>query len=335
MKKTFLALLGSAALLASYSASAADAVIADAPVPPTGSYVEVCDAFGAGYFYIPGSETCLKVGGAVEFNAGYDSRADESYAGVDAHIDFDTKADSEIGTIGTKLRLSTNSNSEFYNFPLGQETDIELAYITVGPAFFGYKETLFNDDFGYGDFAGVLDRTGNGLTVGFLQNDIVGGVYAGLALEANEKGTFGADYNDEDFPSIVGRMGLAEQAWGGVDVSAVYSETDFDLWLVKATADLKATDELEFRISAGYGENDLGDGYIASAAAKYAFTEQLTAFTGVVYADIDGMSDEGIAANGGVTYSVVKDLDLTGQVTYTETDGNDGWNSKFTLNRKF
>ena len=28
-------------------------------------YVRVCDAFGTGYFYIPGTETCLKIGGYV------------------------------------------------------------------------------------------------------------------------------------------------------------------------------------------------------------------------------------------------------------------------------
>ena len=26
-------------------------------------YVRVCDAYGSGYFYIPGTETCLAIGG--------------------------------------------------------------------------------------------------------------------------------------------------------------------------------------------------------------------------------------------------------------------------------
>jgi hypothetical protein len=29
------------------------------------AYVKICNAFGAGYFYIPGSDTCLKIGGVV------------------------------------------------------------------------------------------------------------------------------------------------------------------------------------------------------------------------------------------------------------------------------
>ena len=59
-------LLGSAAALAAVSgAQAADAIIAAEPEPM--EYVRVCDAFGTGYFYIPGTETCLKIGGYVRF----------------------------------------------------------------------------------------------------------------------------------------------------------------------------------------------------------------------------------------------------------------------------
>ena len=56
-------LLGSAAaLIAVTGAQAADAVIIEAePV----EYVRVCDAYGAGYFYIPGTENCIKFSGYV------------------------------------------------------------------------------------------------------------------------------------------------------------------------------------------------------------------------------------------------------------------------------
>ncbi|MBK8458343.1 MAG: porin [Phyllobacteriaceae bacterium] len=47
-------LIGSAAALATVSGSyAADAVVAAEPEPM--EYVRVCDAYGAGYFYIPGT----------------------------------------------------------------------------------------------------------------------------------------------------------------------------------------------------------------------------------------------------------------------------------------
>ncbi len=56
-------LLGSAAGLVSVVAAQA----ADLPTRKAApvQYVRVCDAYGAGFFYIPGSDTCLRVGGFV------------------------------------------------------------------------------------------------------------------------------------------------------------------------------------------------------------------------------------------------------------------------------
>ena len=58
-------LLGSAAgLLTVAGAQAADLPVRKAaPV----NYVRICDAYGAGFFYIPGTDTCLKVGGLALF----------------------------------------------------------------------------------------------------------------------------------------------------------------------------------------------------------------------------------------------------------------------------
>ncbi|MGO9674030.1 MAG: porin [Methylocella sp.] len=54
-------LLGSAATLV----SVAGAQAADMPTGQAApiEYVRICDAYGAGFFYIPGTDTCLKVGG--------------------------------------------------------------------------------------------------------------------------------------------------------------------------------------------------------------------------------------------------------------------------------
>jgi len=56
-------LLGTAAAFAvAGSAQAADLAVAESV-----EYVKVCDAYGAGYFYVPGSDVCLKIGGYVQF----------------------------------------------------------------------------------------------------------------------------------------------------------------------------------------------------------------------------------------------------------------------------
>src|ERR1700744_6164659 len=50
---------GAAALATAASAHAADMPVKAAPV----EYVKVCSLYGAGFFYIPGTDTCLKIGG--------------------------------------------------------------------------------------------------------------------------------------------------------------------------------------------------------------------------------------------------------------------------------
>jgi hypothetical protein len=62
-------LLGSAAALIAVSgARAADAIVVAEPEPA--EYVRICDVYGAGYYYIPGTETCLKVGGYLRYDIG-------------------------------------------------------------------------------------------------------------------------------------------------------------------------------------------------------------------------------------------------------------------------
>ncbi len=107
-------LIGSAAALAAVSgAQAADAIVAAEPEPL--EYVRVCDAFGAGYFYIPGTETCLRIGGEVRFTVGFGEdiggrsgpvvhgvatgpRTSDWITATRARVFFDTKTGSELGT---------------------------------------------------------------------------------------------------------------------------------------------------------------------------------------------------------------------------------------------
>src|SRR3982074_3792465 len=72
-------LLGSAAgLVAVAGAQAADLPVKAKPV----EYVKICNLYGDGFFYIPGTETCIRVGGAV--------MADHYYNALgNGHIHYD------------------------------------------------------------------------------------------------------------------------------------------------------------------------------------------------------------------------------------------------------
>ena len=38
---------------------------------PTAGHVKVCDAYGAGFMNVPGTDACIKVGGGVTVQAGH------------------------------------------------------------------------------------------------------------------------------------------------------------------------------------------------------------------------------------------------------------------------
>jgi hypothetical protein len=150
--------LGSAAALVAVSgARAADAVVVAEPEPV--EYVRICDAFGAGFFYIPGTETCLKVSGYVraEIRGG-----DDVYKGIErdtydwrarAVTRFDARSETELGTLRSyaELRYNFNNGADKETVDLNQAT-IELGGFRVGAAdsqftsWTGYLGAIISDD---------------------------------------------------------------------------------------------------------------------------------------------------------------------------------------------
>ena len=69
MSFTKSALLGSAAVLAVVASAQAADLPSKKAAPAT--YVKICDTYGAGFFYIPGTDTCVKLGGYVRAEYNY------------------------------------------------------------------------------------------------------------------------------------------------------------------------------------------------------------------------------------------------------------------------
>ena len=69
MKHNLAFLLSSVAAFSVVSAAQAADLPSKKAAPAT--YVKVCDAYGSGFFYIPGSDTCVKLGGRVRVEPGY------------------------------------------------------------------------------------------------------------------------------------------------------------------------------------------------------------------------------------------------------------------------
>jgi hypothetical protein len=131
MKMVKSLILGSAAgLLAMSGAQAADLPVKAKPV----EYVKICSLYGAGFFYIPGTDTCIKLGGYlradVTFNGGiYDSPAWNGDIGQrNRYMDYfaarsrmaltvDTRTATEYGVVRTfaqaDFQFSTLNNQSF------------------------------------------------------------------------------------------------------------------------------------------------------------------------------------------------------------------------------
>ena len=86
-------LFGSAAGLMVVSGAQA----ADLPAAEPVEYVRVCDAFGTGFFYIPGTDTCLKINGYARYEMHYVSDFDsESSSDAKDFNNFSTRARGEV-----------------------------------------------------------------------------------------------------------------------------------------------------------------------------------------------------------------------------------------------
>lgn len=164
-------LMGSvAALVGATGARAADAVVVAEPEPV--EYVRVCDAYGAGFFYIPGTETCLQISGYVRYQVGT-----ESYTGGEidpdtnrmsgstpdfltygaypdeegwiketrARVDFDARSETEWGTLRGRIRFQATwggANSGSNPFSDGP-VSTDQAYIDFGGFRAGYTESAW------------------------------------------------------------------------------------------------------------------------------------------------------------------------------------------------
>jgi hypothetical protein len=65
-------LLGTAAgLMALSAAPAADMPLKAKPV----QYVKICTLYGDGYYYIPGTDTCIRIGGYVREDLAWNARS--------------------------------------------------------------------------------------------------------------------------------------------------------------------------------------------------------------------------------------------------------------------
>ncbi|MCJ8148109.1 porin [Shinella sedimenti] len=322
-------LIGSAAALMAVSgAQAADAIVAAEPEPM--EYVRVCDAFGTGFFYIPGTETCLKIGGFVRFQTGFGSDDDtigvgssqkylqskgpsdwDSFTLVD--VNFDARNDTELGTLRSYINFegqaggSADSNAFYID-----EAFIELAGFKVG-YFYSWWDSGIN---------GEVDTLGGASTqFNSIAYTYDGGTWrAGISLDELDKDLTDGAHHD------LGVAGTVGFSLGGVNLDILGG---YDGWneegAIRAilSADLgPGTFQLAGIWASDY--NIYWDKSEWTVAASYAFkaTEKLTITPAAQYFGDVGFDSDVDQWRVGLTvgYEIVSGLNFLGTVDYNKVN---------------
>src|SRR5262245_2579265 len=235
-------ILGAAAgLAATASAQAADMPVKAKPV----QYVKICSLYGDGFYYIPGTDTCLKMGGYMRTQAEYNTGSGAIAAGnggtmsaqarftrdntndvnyrTRAVISWDVRQQTEYGVLRTFIRtgiqVTTPGDTEAGNV-YWDRAFVQFAGFTVG------KTLSFFDLFNYCGFAYHDSRvTGdtcvsNGVTVWAYTAEFGNGFTATVSAES-PTGHIRQPVVDASTPGffavngvIVGDTAFAQQAAG-------------------------------------------------------------------------------------------------------------------------
>ncbi|MEM5472112.1 porin [Hoeflea sp. AS60] len=293
-------LIGSAAALVAVSgARAADAIVAAEPEPV--EYVRVCDAFGTGYFYIPGTETCLQISGFVRFRVTATKGTAGYTQNTRARINFDARSETEMGMLQGFIRLQSNSGNTF-----GTDSAVvtDQAIIRLGGLFMGYTESAFAALWGGGVGNWGLIQTDNGGSYSYQQRQQIGyrydadSFYAALVLEHD------ANPSLNWTPDVVGVLGVT-QGWGGAFAHVGYDESakatgvkaGVELAIAATGGSLRVGGFYSNKIANSYGVTFGAIGEVANWSAGLGYTQDLTETLNATlgYQYFDGFS----AAKGG------------------------------------
>ena len=317
-------LASAAAFAASTPVLAADAIVAAEPEPV--EYVRVCDAYGTGYFYIPGTETCLKIEGYIRFqvNVGEDVGGDSDWDAVTrGQVQFTAKSDTEYGPLTGVIVMQFNADNAS-----AQKAQLDSAYLDIA----GFRAGLFYSWWDDG-LSGETDDIGSPVT---LHNSIryqyeTDAFYAGISVDELEDSPFyngetannvgvavglggkagafsyqiTAGYDTDNEEGAVRAMGTVAVGPGTLGLAVVYASNPNAYynkaeWAIAAEYAIKATDKLKITPAVQYydnygvtaGEfNDDVSAWKAGVTIDYQIVDNLAAKVSVQYLDPDNAAD--------------------------------------------
>ena len=265
-------LLGTGAAFAVVGgAQAADLSVAE-PV----EFVKVCDYFGTSYWYIPGTDTCIRVSGFVRFDTTFQGNTiasgnanpiwNPSLSGNHSSSwEFNTQADIEIlaksvteyGILAADVQYDANSSGANAVGNLNSNTfGIDHATLSLGGFTAGYQGSLFNygGDLGTGIYGGLHSTS---TTDGVRMAWAAAGFGIALGVEDPRDRWGSSQPTDIGTPDIIGALTATQSNWDG-QLAAAYTGANGGGWAVQAGATFKLDSIAKgdaFRIQGAFGDN--------------------------------------------------------------------------------
>jgi Porin subfamily len=313
MKVVKTLLLGAAAgLVAVTGASAADLAVTK---PAPAEYVRVCSAEGAGFFYIPGTETCLKIGGRVRVDLEFSDAAAGGDFGWEIEtsglVTFDARTATSLGTLRSFLEISLNDDGT---------AGMGDAFISLGGFLVGRAQTLFGFDDPLYAKAGSVDQLQYVAVFG-------SGFYAGLGIEDRTNLVF-----DQEATGVLAigynNGGVHIRLAGGAD-----TDENFGVQLqAQASFGAGTTVFASAHYLDGFS-GAVGEVFGANLKLSQAFSDQFSANIGAGYEDRDGV--DAFRVTAGADYTLVPGFVIGPEVTYEDVGGADSITGRFRFQRNF
>ena len=319
--------------------------------------MKICSLYGVGFYYIPGTDMCLKIGGWVRFEAAYNVNGSSTnvqggdlgnrytndlWYRVRGYITADARNQTEYGTLRSYIAVGLSTNTQF---DPPQTFNANRAFIQWAGFTFGRAQSFF--DFysqaaiGYLGFTPNSDTGDGGWEVAAYTAQFGNGFSAGISAEARRttqiigQGDFAHGAEVAGFPGLFTSVAPnAGSLSGGAVASTGFAGQGYAGWKAPDVVANLRVDQAWGSAQIGGALHEVNAAYYVNPVAQPAPTA--VAISGIVPENTGNPNNEwGWAAMAGLRlnapfigqgdYLAVQGIYTQGALRYIFQNPNNNW----------
>ncbi|MDX6807096.1 porin [Terrihabitans rhizophilus] len=317
---------------------------ADLPMAEPVEYVKVCDTYGKGYFYIPGTDTCLKIGGLVRMDSKWeedgatdDEEGDDFYTDVRGRLQVDARSETEWGTLRSFIEFEGRSDSNGGYDDGASSVNVRQAFVQFAGFTAGRLSRSLYD---FVPYKTIGDLFSDEQVNTFAYTASLGGGFEfniGMEDKYFRARPFDLDDGESDldqvWPNGIASL-VVKQAWGDAKISAAVQDNEGDGFE-------GIEDSIGWAVQAGLSVNLPTEAKGSKVWVQAAYTEGATSYIGgedfsgnfrndpdfggglLRDQDENGENVEAFSVGGGVAYFWNKSINSHVSVIYSDFDRSD------------